>query len=487
MSSVTVGPVQAIRRLAKELGRAVLQGIGALEKPVESPWQGVSPEPEFLVDIEGRFWSADSPDRKVRGRLQWTAQTGELRLEQILRVVPQASTDKIGVIHGNSLLGEPMCLTDCFVHSTRFPGGQYPQSWTVNGTLLGVESPQSTVEGLQVHASALRPFYGEPLVDVRDDKEGPRDVLDIRWKSSPEVRVKVGSVSIVFDDDWRMDGPVSGLKIQARPRLRLLSDGPVQQSELEDVLGPLILLCGICGSGPVDIQEMHLLLPGGEAVRTLTGHRPVAARTDSRKAWLALGNLDPLDRTVPAWMSLYREMPKALTMLAEYHRAGPDTPWEDRLLYLARFIEQYHRKRHESLRMPKADFRARRKKARDTLGGELGAWVYELSEHANERSLAERLQELVDDLRGVIADVLPDPAAFGKKVADTRNYYTHYSDYLASRAAKEMDLVLLTKQLWIVIKALLLREMGYDPAQSRARLEFDPDLAWLVGAAREAQ
>jgi hypothetical protein len=401
-------------------------------------------------------------------------------------VVPEASTDRIDVIHGRSLLGEPMCLTDCFVHSTKIAAVQYPQSWTVNGTLLGVDSPQATVEGLQIHAGDLRPFYGEPLVDVTDEKAGARDVINVRWKSSPEVRVTVGPIEIVFDDDWTVQGPVSGLEIRARPRLRLLSDGPIQRSELEDVLGPLILLCGICGSGPVDIEEMHLLLPDGGVVRTLSGHRPVASRTDPRKAWLALGNLDPLDRTIPAWISLYREMPKAVTMLAEYHRAGPNTPWEDRLLYLARFVEQYHRKRHESLRMPKADFRAWRKEARDTLGGELGAWVYEISEHANERRLAERLQELVDDLGGVIADVLPDPAAFGKNVADTRNYYTHYSDYLAPRAAKEMDLVLLTRQLWILIKALLLREMEYDPAQSRDRLEFDPDMAWLVRTAREA-
>jgi hypothetical protein len=460
-----------------------MAGLGSSIGP---PLQIAAAEPEFLIDVEGYFWSPDSPGRRVRGRLRWTSQAGELRLEQILRVVQKASTDEIDVIHGRSLLGEPMCLTDCFVNSTKIAAVQYRQTWTVNGTLLGIDSPQTSLEGLQIQAADLRPFYGEPLVDVSDYKAEARDVLDIRWRSSPEVRVTIGRIEIVFDDDWRVEGPVSGVEIRARPRLRLLSDGPIQRSDLEDVLGPLILLCGICGSGPIEVQETHLLLPGGEMVRTLSGHRPVASRADPRKAWLALGNLDPLGRTVPAWMALYREMPKALTMLAEYHRSGPDTPWEDRLLYLARFIEQYHRKRHESLRMPKADFRARRKEARDRLGGELGTWVYQMSEHANERSLAERLQDLVDDLGDVVSDVLPDPASFGKKVADTRNYYTHYSDYLASRAAKEMDLVLLTKQLWTVIKALLLREMGYDSKQSRERLEFDPELAWLVGEARKA-
>ena len=73
--------------------------------------------PEVLLDLEGYFWAPETPERRVRGRLRWTRQIGELQLEQILRVVPAASTDNIKYIRGRSLLGEPLCLTDCHVRS----------------------------------------------------------------------------------------------------------------------------------------------------------------------------------------------------------------------------------------------------------------------------------------------------------------------------------------------------------------------------------
>ena len=155
------------------------------------------------------------------------------------------------------------------------------------------------------------------------------------------------------------------------------------------------------------------------------------------------------------------------------------------MLYLARFVEQYHRARHDSLRMPKDLFRARRKEVRDELGGEVGEWVYGLIEHANERRLAERLQEFIDDLGDVVADALPDAAQFGRTVTDTRNYYTHYSGYLETRAASGWELVLLTKRLWVVVRALLLRELGFNAAESRTLLDLDGELAWLIIRARE--
>jgi hypothetical protein len=441
---------------------------------------------DVLLDVEGYFWAPNMPERRVRGRLRWGHQVGELQLEQILRVIPNASTDKIACIQGRALLGEQLCLTDCHVRSLDSADVKGLQTWTVNGTLEGIDAPDPVIRGIDVRLAALRPFYGSPHVSVpqRGSEQG-RDTLQIQWRSSPEVRVDLGDVELVFDDDWTIDGTASALSLTAHPRLRLLSGRDTSEAELKTILGPVLLFIGVFSGAPAEVRELRLLLVDGREVRSLSGRRPIVTPVGLPRPWLALGNLAPLDRTFPAWISLHEELPRALVMLAEYHRAGPASSWEDRLLYLARFVEQYHRKRHGSLRMPKAEFRARREQVRDRLDGELGTWVDGLIAHGNERRLAERLQELIDDLGDIVADALPDPGLFGQAVTDTRNYYTHYSDYLADRAATGWELVLLTKRMWLVVRALLLRELGFSDAECRALLGFDGQLGWLIASARD--
>lgn len=163
-------------------------------------------------------------------------------------------------------------------------------------------------------------------------------------------------------------------------------------------------------------------------------------------------------------------------MVAEYTRAGSTTPWEDRLSYLARFVEQYHRARLETHRMDKREFRQKRELVKSTLYeaklDDLADWTDSLTEHANEKRLAERLQELVEDLGDTVSPVIANPEAWAKAVADTRNYYAHYSDYLQSKAASGFDLVIMTKQLWWVVRACLLREMGFDNAKDHRSLQL---------------
>jgi hypothetical protein len=86
----------------------------------------------------------------------------------------------------------------------------------------------------------------------------------------------------------------------------------------------------------------------------------------------------------------------------------------------------------------------------------------------------------VEDLGDTVSAVIPNPEAWGKAVADTRNYYTHYSAYLQDRAAHGFDVVVMTKQLWWVVRACLLREMGFDEAKSIDLFSFDSERAWLV-------
>jgi hypothetical protein len=418
--------------------------------------------------------------------LSWDRRIVTLALEDFLGPGPRlqgllkAPAKELELIAGESVLGEPICLLDCFVHQTHIAPVQHRQNWTAVRALLGLYQPPEHITGLELRIPSIRDFYGSPLADVKRRSLGAVEEVTIKWTSSPELTVQLGDVRLVFDDDWRLDGPMFDLRFQAIPTVRLLSNLPAPQATLEALIDPLLLLIGICLDRPVDIDEIRLLMAGDREVRELSGRRLlVPLKRGNDRPWIAVGNLHPLQRTLELWFAFCRELPTAVAMLTEYLRAGA-APSEDPLLYLARFVEQYHRARFDSYRMPKKEFRARREAVREALDEDLGQWVFDALQYANERGLAERLQELVDLHGDALGAVLgPNPGGFAKAVADTRNYCTHYSSQLASKAATGLELIVLTDRLWALIRACLLAELGFSSDDAKALLELDGRLGWL--------
>jgi hypothetical protein len=441
------------------------------------------------IDIEGFFW-ADNPENRVRGHLTFDGRVS-LALESTLRLVKDASRDKLDVIYGTTLLGQPLCLSDCFVYETIMGNVQHRQSWSANKLLVGTHDPKPEVIGMSVTIEDFTQLWGAPRVDLKKGQRDGYDSLDISWISREQLSLTVSDLTLQIDDDYRFHGNGTHLELDSAPRIRfkLKDPGPVEL--LSQAVGPLLVLANVFLRRPVALLEQHVELPDGSEVRELFPQRPIHQEGGKPPLpWVPLGNLQPLDRSLTRWYEFAAELPSAFAMVAEYTLAGSTTPWEDRLSYLARFVEQYHRARLESYRMDKQEFKRRREVVKSTLHGtqldDLADWTHSLTEHGNEKRLAERLQELVEDFGDTVSPVIANPEAWAKVVADTRNYYTHYSDYLKSKAAHEFDLVVMTKQLWLVVRACLLREMGFDNAKSNELFSFDNERAWLVDQQRQA-
>lgn len=485
-----IARLPGVRALADRAAGALRDAV-AHALPTEIFASEALTEPSLLLDVEGRFWDPATSHRQVRGRLQWGRQKGTLALEEPLRLPRHAQDplqrivgggrDELPVIAGRSVFGERLCLVDCFVHQMTGARVQHPQTWTVNETLIGVDVPPELINGLELRIPAMRGFYGDPLVDVpQRGPAGPRQKVTIEWQSSPEVIVELDNLRLIFDDDWELSGDARGVRLRATPRVRMLSSEPTPATVFDRLVGPLIVLMAICLGRDVEVDETRLLLDGDQQARRLVGLRVVLAPTAELRPWLGVGNLSPQQRTFERWFAFAEELPIAVAMVAEYLRGGVAKPSEEPLLYLARFIEQYHRVRYDSLRLPKKVFAGRRNAVRDTVSGELGDWVYGLLGYANERALAERVQELVDIHAGVLGAALgPNSASFAQTLANTRNYYTHYSKGLEAKAARELQLIVLTDRVWALVRACLLHELGFTPTESAQMLGLDPRLGWL--------
>ena len=435
------------------------------------------------IELEGYFW-ADDQSPRIRGGLRLGAQRGTLGLEAPLRLIESASTDRIDVIRGRSLLGEPVCLLDAFV-SRLGTGEPHVQVWTINGALIGTDEPEPAVTGLRTWIEDLDLFYGTPYVHVESHDEGDQTLLNIRWTSRSEVTVSLpDGLRILFDHDYSVTGTGSRLQLIAPARVQVVADTPCAIEALQKAIGPMLVLVAICVGRPVEVLQQRVVLHDGSEARYWIGNRALLREASDPRPWIGLGNLEPIEERLSKWFALYDEMPSAFAMLAEYGRSGPATPWEDRLLYLARFFEQYHRARYTGRRLPRDEFKERRRQVKDALPEDLGQWVDSILQGGNERRLAERLQELVEDLGESVCEVIADPQAFSKAVTDTRNYYTHYSERKGAQVARQLDLVVMVRTLWIVARACVLRELGLPVREVRDLMRLDRHHSWLVARSR---
>ena len=64
-------------------------------------------------------------------------------------------------------------------------------------------------------------------------------------------------------------------------------------------------------------------------------------------------------------------------------------------------------------------------------------------------------------------------------MTQTRNYYVHYSRGLKKKAADDWPLVLLTKRLAVVVRALMLKELGLTLELVEEALQLDYEWDWL--------
>ncbi|MGD0252760.1 MAG: HEPN domain-containing protein [Verrucomicrobiota bacterium] len=164
---------------------------------------------------------------------------------------------------------------------------------------------------------------------------------------------------------------------------------------------------------------------------------------------------DRFPEIVASWFAYHSEMEPIFDL---YFSAcwNTEMPVTTKFLLLAQALEAYHSRspRYESAVQKTEDFRHRVDAilagvAEDTEK----TWLQKKLCHANQKTLAQRLDELIGTHHKEVASFIPDSAAFAKTIRHTRNYLTHFDEELRRRK-KVPEITSLTK-IRIQMKALL--------------------------------
>ena len=180
--------------------------------------------------------------------------------------------------------------------------------------------------------------------------------------------------------------------------------------------------------------EIHLLT-GDSLAKTaevLYMNRGVAKAEQAEIPENMLASFSDLSTDISAivsqWYDLYSRLDSALNLyFATVFNSSLYSNHE--FLFLAQAVEVYHRRNtsFDGRVQPTADFRVRRDKLIGHVPEEERDWLRAKLQHANEKTLAQRLDEILAAHQAEVSKLLKDPALFSRRVRATRNHFTHYS------------------------------------------------------------
>lgn len=164
---------------------------------------------------------------------------------------------------------------------------------------------------------------------------------------------------------------------------------------------------------------------------------------------------------VEKWLTIRRRFATTynLYLSTQYN---PSKYTEPNFLSIAQAIELYHRVNFSNRVFSKSEFRERRKAIVQRAPKKYQNWADAQLEHANEPRLGQRVLELYDAASDLMRQFHIDRRVFAGVVKDTRNYYTHYSPGLKTKALNGAELYWLTRALSYMFVYLFLGDIGFD-------------------------
>ena len=267
----------------------------------------------------------------------------------------------------------------------------------------------------------------------------------VEWDEPPPIVARFGAADLTLrclprvatESDFRF-------ALTNHASAELVADAPISLTEAEQIVDDLISLVALATECATGVELFELQLAAGEpsvtvGTRGRAWYGPDPTTQEPRFALADLGDKAPI--VIERFERFRRDHSEAAQLLFEYQVFAAAMTPPDRFLYLARFLEAYHRtdsglKDHQFL-----------KRATALLNG----------------PAAQPAQRAFG----------APPADLAKVVKDTRNYYVHYDPQIRTKARHDIPLDDLADRVWCAVRSVLWSELGIPAATIEQILETD--------------
>jgi hypothetical protein len=439
------------------------------------------------VELEGVWWIPADPAEQIYGVLESADYAGWPRLSlrgSFEKKLSFGGGDlyQAPVLHGASLTGTPLTLLNCVEvgHTLNLRFGldekhQRLQTLECDYAISGAHLPPITeirIAEAAIALTGLREWmwtFGWKRTYGKGTAESP---FELSYTRPPPIAAACSSADIALLmglQNTRHASPFDIASeeiawIRVRPTLPLAIGDfiPDLQEPLQD-----FLCFGV--RRPCKVQRVTITT-NAEPERLELWYRSRAANAElPEKAahpatmLFTLGDIsDNLAEVLDAWLNSASELQPVRDLLFGSLYSGGFI--ETEFLMLAQAAEAYHRLRFSNscwVRTPELVERLIAQLQDDIrgtqgLGHDARQSMLKKMEFLNEISLKRRFLELLNHTHDTRTLIIPDERQFAKLAADTRNYFSHYTDDLRTRAARGRRLYLLTYQLRCLVEMCLM-------------------------------
>ena len=145
------------------------------------------------------------------------------------------------------------------------------------------------------------------------------------------------------------------------------------------------------------------------------------------------------------WLNAYETLSPAINLYFSTTTGGQKF-LEGKFLALAQGLETYHRRTSDEKLMDVNVFNSLVKRVKINCPDERKNWLEGRLQHGNEINFGNRLKKIIEPFKGHIGSS-KERCRLLRKIVDTRNYLTHYSEELKDQSAEEIELYYLSQKM----------------------------------------
>lgn len=458
---------------------------------------------------QGLFWLAGKREDEVPGTLAYDPENGAvLSLLGIFGGVHEAfgralggRRDEEAVIHGVTMKGKPVSLLHA--HDTKrqlnMPGIA-SETWTSNLMVIGAHitsSDEPIFPKCYFRFNEIETWLKHsPFTATHDTDAKTLNVLAEKPREMPfasHAEFEVSTVGSLYSDnkpDTRFVIDVISQMAITPPEPRSLDWHLNRAARLQELAslctghylpltsfelrGPDVEL----GGGGTQPSEVHLY------ARLIHGESGVAATTKRRTPIVTGPELTRFNpQAVQHWFDQFESFDPALRLFFTI-TAERQMFTNIRLLLAIQALEVFHRRTGGDTVMPEAEFASFADGMTAAIPANASPDMREklesLYRFANEPSLKQRLRAIVASLTQAFGEAPGGSnGKFLRKLVDTRNYYTHFSEELSERTLDGEGMYWANRRVILLLTLLFLQRIGLAAADIKPLLERHREFAQL--------
>lgn len=169
------------------------------------------------------------------------------------------------------------------------------------------------------------------------------------------------------------------------------------------------------------------------------------------------------------WLHAYEIMAPALSLYFST-KNGAQKYLDGKFLALAQGLETYHRRTSNEKLMDSSKFELLVSTITENCPEEYTEWLNGRLIHGNEINLGKRLKRIIEPFKDKLGNSRKRNNLL-RKIVDTRNYLTHYSDNLKNNSANGEELWILCQKMEVIFQLHFLKVVGFSDEEIESVVE----------------